>query len=269
MVSYSLNDDIGTRQRLSGPSHRFQCALDVLRMFVVPLSGSSRSSSLKSTAWPLARSLSARLRCRVHQRLARRRHAPARHHELALRSGLPNDRRRIVGKDARHRRQVAGEIARHVKQPADRVLVLGDAVEVAHGVYRSPGHQTEGGLVALIGSDLNATRLPRLTRYPAASEHDRQCSRRSSSWTGVISRGRRIVVRSSVECWSQAPHRISRKRKPALSASPMLGDGCAGPGIRASASSRLRRQGGQPSRAPRAPALRPRAQPCCKAARAI
>src|SRR4051794_19997234 len=53
-VSYSLNDVNGTRHRSSGPSQRFQWALLTLRMFVVPRSGSSRSSSLKSTGSPLA-----------------------------------------------------------------------------------------------------------------------------------------------------------------------------------------------------------------------
>jgi hypothetical protein len=51
----------GTMQRLSTPSHRFQCLLDVLRMLVVPPSGSIRSSSLKSTCFPLASSFAARL----------------------------------------------------------------------------------------------------------------------------------------------------------------------------------------------------------------
>ncbi len=60
IVSYSENDVSGTRQRLSGPSHRFQWLLLVLRMLVVPLSGSIRSSSLKSTVLPLASSFSAR-----------------------------------------------------------------------------------------------------------------------------------------------------------------------------------------------------------------
>jgi putative SOS response-associated peptidase YedK len=41
----SLKEVNGTRQRCSGPSHRFQCRLSVLRMFVVPLSGSMRRSS--------------------------------------------------------------------------------------------------------------------------------------------------------------------------------------------------------------------------------
>ena len=49
MVSYSENDVNGTRQRLSGPSQRFQCALATFLMFVVPLSGSMRKSCLKST----------------------------------------------------------------------------------------------------------------------------------------------------------------------------------------------------------------------------
>ena len=50
----------GTRQRFAGPSQRCQCLLAVLRMFVVPASGSRRSSSLKSTGKPLASSFAAR-----------------------------------------------------------------------------------------------------------------------------------------------------------------------------------------------------------------
>jgi hypothetical protein len=56
----SLNDVSGTRQRFAGASHRFQCALLTFRIFVVPLLGPSRSSSLKSTALPFASSFSAR-----------------------------------------------------------------------------------------------------------------------------------------------------------------------------------------------------------------
>lgn len=44
----SLKDVKGTRQRFSGPSYRFQCLQAVLRTLVVPLSGSIRSSCLKS-----------------------------------------------------------------------------------------------------------------------------------------------------------------------------------------------------------------------------
>src|SRR3954470_19770507 len=55
----SLKDDIGTMQRLSTPSQRFQCLLEVFRMLVVPVSGSSRNNSLKSTGLPLASSLAA------------------------------------------------------------------------------------------------------------------------------------------------------------------------------------------------------------------
>src|SRR4051812_35845692 len=54
IVSYSLNEVKGTRQRCSGPSQRFQCALDTSRMFVVPESGPIRRSSLKSMVLPLA-----------------------------------------------------------------------------------------------------------------------------------------------------------------------------------------------------------------------
>src|SRR5258708_32534614 len=60
IVSYSENDVNGTRHRLSGPSQRFQWALLTFRMFVVPLSGPSRSSSLKSTDLPFARHLAGR-----------------------------------------------------------------------------------------------------------------------------------------------------------------------------------------------------------------
>src|SRR5262245_33042243 len=60
LVSYSLNDVNGTRQRCSGSSQRFQCALLTLRMFVVPESGSMRSNCLKSTGLPLDSSFSAR-----------------------------------------------------------------------------------------------------------------------------------------------------------------------------------------------------------------
>ncbi|AND92869.1 blr8007 [Bradyrhizobium diazoefficiens USDA 110] len=55
--AYALN---GTTQRFSTPSQRVQCLLFTLRMLVVPESGSIRSSSLKSTALPLACSFSAR-----------------------------------------------------------------------------------------------------------------------------------------------------------------------------------------------------------------
>src|SRR4029078_10198373 len=56
----SLNELNGTTQRFLAPSHRVQCLLFTLRIFVVPLSGSIRSSSLKSTGLPLACSFSAR-----------------------------------------------------------------------------------------------------------------------------------------------------------------------------------------------------------------
>jgi hypothetical protein len=45
--SHSENDVNGTRQGLSGPDHRCQYLLEVFQMFVVPLSGSSRSSSVR------------------------------------------------------------------------------------------------------------------------------------------------------------------------------------------------------------------------------
>ena len=51
----------GTTQRLSGPSQRRQCVDAVLRIFVVPASGSTLRRVGKSTSLPFARSLSARL----------------------------------------------------------------------------------------------------------------------------------------------------------------------------------------------------------------
>src|SRR6266851_252600 len=56
----SLKELNGTTQRLSVPSHRVQCLLVTLRMLVVPLSGSIRSSSLKLTGLPLTSSFAAR-----------------------------------------------------------------------------------------------------------------------------------------------------------------------------------------------------------------
>src|SRR3954447_3824279 len=56
----SLKELKGTTQRFSAPSHRVQCLLFTLRMLVVPPSGSILSSSVKSTALPLACSFSAR-----------------------------------------------------------------------------------------------------------------------------------------------------------------------------------------------------------------
>jgi hypothetical protein len=60
IVSYSLNEVNDTKHRFSGPSHRCQCLPAVIRMFVTPLSGSSRSNFLKSTGWPLASNFCAR-----------------------------------------------------------------------------------------------------------------------------------------------------------------------------------------------------------------
>lgn len=51
----------GTTHRFSTPSHRFQCLLDVFRMFVVPESGAIRKSSLKSYEMPLVSNFAALL----------------------------------------------------------------------------------------------------------------------------------------------------------------------------------------------------------------
>jgi hypothetical protein len=56
----SLNDVKGTTHRCSVPYHRAQCLLAMLRMLVVPPSGSIRSSCLKSNSLPLDSILAAR-----------------------------------------------------------------------------------------------------------------------------------------------------------------------------------------------------------------
>src|SRR6201992_349686 len=71
----------GTTQRCSGPSHLVQCLDLTLRMLVVPPSGSIRRRSLKSTGLPFIE-LRGALLGRLHERVRRRGHAPARRHEL-------------------------------------------------------------------------------------------------------------------------------------------------------------------------------------------
>jgi hypothetical protein len=63
----------------------------------------------------------------------RRRHAPAHQHHLAIVAGVADDRRRIIGKRAGHGREVADVAVAPAEQPADRFLVGGDRVEIAHG----------------------------------------------------------------------------------------------------------------------------------------
>ena len=70
---------------------------------------------------------------RLEQCLLRRRHAPARHRELAAGRGVADDRRRIVREHARQRRQVAGAVHHGARGLEDRLLSLGDRIEVAHG----------------------------------------------------------------------------------------------------------------------------------------
>ena len=76
----------------------------------------------------------------------RRRHAPARHRELAhaIPSGA-DDRRGVVGEDARQHRQVAREVAHGAGEVADGLLAFGDAGEIAHGAQRlTVGWATQG-----------------------------------------------------------------------------------------------------------------------------
>ena len=173
MVSYSENDVNGTRQRCSGTSQRFQWALLTLRMLVVPPSGSSRSSSLKSTGLPLACSFSRALLGGVHQRLLRRRHAPARHRQFAPAAAVAHDRRRIVGIDARHRRQVAGAIARRIdtEQAPDRFDVRRHAsrdctCELPTATFRACGRRRRC-------ADLGSRHAPRRPPPQAATSSSR------------------------------------------------------------------------------------------------
>ena len=106
----------GTTQRLSTPSHRRQWGEATLRILVTP--GSD---------------------FRPFEGEHRRRHAPARHREFAhaVHRGA-DDRSGIVGEDAGQHRQVAREVAHRAGEVADRLLALGDAVEIAHGRSVSP-----------------------------------------------------------------------------------------------------------------------------------
>lgn len=110
IVSYSLKLVNGARQRSSGSSHRFQWLLLVLRMLVVPLSGSICNSSLKSTVLLLASSFFARFLVASMSACADlrpRRHYPTCHDELGSLGPVANDRRWVVREDPRHRRQVS------------------------------------------------------------------------------------------------------------------------------------------------------------------
>ena len=110
-TSFSAKLVNGTTQRLSTPSHRRQCGEATLRTFVTP------GSEL-----------------RPFEGEDRRRHAPARHRQLALAIlRVADDRRGVVGKDAGDRRQVAGRVAHGAGEVADRLRAFGDGVEVAHG----------------------------------------------------------------------------------------------------------------------------------------
>ena len=83
MVSYSENDVNGARQRLSGPSHRFQSRSNICDVRGPAVRHSTiLSSSLKSTVFPFAWSFSAPLGG-FHQGLLRRRHAPTGHRKLS------------------------------------------------------------------------------------------------------------------------------------------------------------------------------------------
>ena len=69
----------------------------------------------------------------------RRRHTPASLDQLAHAGDAgPDDRRGIVGEDATQKRQVARAIDHRPRSLSDRLLVFGEAVEVAHGGTISP-----------------------------------------------------------------------------------------------------------------------------------
>jgi len=65
-------------------------------------------------------------------RARRWRHAPAHQRHLAIGADVPHHRRRVVGKNTRHRRQVADVAVDHAEQREDRFLVCGDRMEMAH-----------------------------------------------------------------------------------------------------------------------------------------
>jgi hypothetical protein len=73
------------------------------------------------------------VRDRLTVELRRCRHAPAGHDELAFAiCSVANDRRELIGEDAREERQIAGAIVPRAKPVADGRLAFGQGVEITH-----------------------------------------------------------------------------------------------------------------------------------------
>ena len=72
---------------------------------------------------------------RLHQRLLRRRHTPPGQRKLAHAIGPSTyNRRRVVGKQPRHRWQVACVIPHRARKLADRCRAFGQTIKIAHSL---------------------------------------------------------------------------------------------------------------------------------------
>ena len=94
----------------------------------------------------------ARIAVAAFEHLEGRRHAPARHDDLAPLGAVADDQRRVVEKDPRKRRHVADVAARRPHEISDRLGALGEAVEVAHRrrLRNDRGIEAKGGGFRLI-----------------------------------------------------------------------------------------------------------------------
>ena len=112
-VSYSEKDVKGTMQRFAGPSQRRQCGDAVLRTFVTP------------------GSVVAPFRANAGDGMPQRAIA-----EFALAVRHPDDRRRIVGEDARHWRQVASRS--RLTRNSDRIASCAFVIEYKLQMWTAP-----------------------------------------------------------------------------------------------------------------------------------
>ncbi len=108
-------------------------------------------------------------------------HAPPRHRQLTALSSIPHDRRWIVWVDTGHWREVSSVVHHYVEQIADRLLVCGHGVEVAHN-WLPCAALVRPTTVCHAGAWTQAPRLQPVTRPPAisivakSSERRRRCS---------------------------------------------------------------------------------------------
>ena len=122
-------------QRRSTPSHRRQWDDLTLRMLVTPGSVFLPAMAKAGDGMPQRAIVSSR---------------------TPFPSGA-DDRRGVVGEDARQHRQVAREVAYGAGEVADRLLAFGDAVKIAHGAQRLTVARGAQGIVRARGASASAT----------------------------------------------------------------------------------------------------------------